>query len=301
MKGNSNPLVSVIIPTYKNRGGLIASIDSAFSQTYKNLEILVVDDNNPDSAEREMTENLMKKYENEKRLVYIKHEKNRNGAAARNTGIKASHGDYIAFLDDDDEWLPQKIEKQLKFITNKPSVSCVYCYAYLGDRKDYVTPFRGNAIIPLLKNRTCMYTPTLLFRRSVIEAIGGFDESFSRHQDYELLIRFFRGGFLIDCLEEYMVRLNSLGGNQLSPRKFVELKNRFLNVFSKEIEEIDKQYPGSKSQIIVSNYVVAFESALAYKDFKCAMQVFCHYFFKNPLAFVSQEIFIMKGRLKKCK
>ena len=103
MNKSNTPLVSVIIPTYKRPDYLDRAIDSVLNQTYNNIEIIVVDDNNPNTEGRERTEKIMRRYENNPHVIYIKHEYNKNGSAARNTGFKASHGVYLAFLDDDDQ------------------------------------------------------------------------------------------------------------------------------------------------------------------------------------------------------
>src|SRR5690606_21643920 len=105
------PIVSVIIPTYNRPERLTRAINSVLDQTYKNIEVLVVDDNNPHTDFRKETEIVMRKYKDNDQVKYIKHPRNKNGAAARNTGIQASAGKYIAFLDDDDEFLPNRIEK----------------------------------------------------------------------------------------------------------------------------------------------------------------------------------------------
>ena len=104
--------VSVIIPTYKNRGGLIGSVKSALSQDYDGLiEVIVVDDNDPQSTFRKHTEELMNQYKDNDKVKYIRHEVNKNGAAARNTGLRAAKGDLIAFLDDDDLFLQGKLTR----------------------------------------------------------------------------------------------------------------------------------------------------------------------------------------------
>ena len=102
--------VSVIIPTYNRAESLKRAIDSVLNQTYKNVEIIVVDDNNPNTTYREENEKSIKKYygENEK-VKYIKHPENKNGAAARNTGIRNATGKYITFLDDDDYFMNNRI------------------------------------------------------------------------------------------------------------------------------------------------------------------------------------------------
>ena len=100
--------VSVIMPTYGKPELLGRSIRSVQNQTYPEWELIIVDDNNPETEGRKQTETLMEQYAADKRIRYIKHEHNMNGSAARNTGIAAATGDYIAFLDSDDEYAPER-------------------------------------------------------------------------------------------------------------------------------------------------------------------------------------------------
>ena len=103
-------LISVVIPTYNRKHLLQKAIASVLNQTYSNFELIVVDDCSTDS-----TEHFMKSL-SDKRIRYIKHEKTKHASASRNTGIQLSKGEFIAFLDDDDRWLPTKLEKQLKLL-----------------------------------------------------------------------------------------------------------------------------------------------------------------------------------------
>ena len=109
-------LVSIIIPTFKRSEKLANAIESIRRQTYQNYEIIIVDDNDPKTEDRKNTEKFMKQYKDDKKIRYIKMPKNGGGAAARNYGIKNAYGDFIAFLDDDDVYLEEKIEVQLKFM-----------------------------------------------------------------------------------------------------------------------------------------------------------------------------------------
>ena len=117
--------ISVVIPSYNSRGGLARSVDSVLKQTFQNFEIIVVDDNNPGTDARRNTEAIMEAYQSNPKVRYLKHEKNKNGAAARNTGIRAAKGRYIAFLDDDDEWSPEKLEHQYAYIQSHAGYDCV--------------------------------------------------------------------------------------------------------------------------------------------------------------------------------
>lgn len=292
-----NVKISVIIPSYNSRGGLARSIDSALNQTFQDIEIIVVDDNDPDTPARHNTEVIMDAYIDNSKVVYLKHKKNKNGAAARNTGIRAAKGEYIAFLDDDDEWLPEKLEKQLAYIQSHPQYDCVYCLSSLNGKKEYIIPFEGNAILPLLMNRTKMFTPSLMFTKTSLLAIGGFDESFRRHQDYELLVKYFAKGYKICCLREVLTVIRGLGGNQPTIENFAILKERYLEVFSSVINELDVLNPGIKNRIIAENFAVVWDAAIARKKFGFAYSIFKKYFSISPYGFFSQVIFIYKGRI----
>lgn len=294
-----NILISVVIPSYNSRGGLARSVDSALKQTYQNIEIIVVDDNNPDTDARKNTEDIMSKYKDNPKVIYLKHEKNKNGAAARNTGIKASKGQYIAFLDDDDEWMPEKLEKQLEYIQEHQGYDCVYCLSSMNGKREYIIPFEDNAIVPLLMNRTKMFTPSLMFTKTSLDSIGGFDESFRRHQDYELLVKYFAAGYKICCLKEVLTMIRGLGGNRPSIENFKLLKDRFLELFSSVIESLDNQKNGTKKAIIAANYAVVFDAAIASKKIAFAFKVFTEFFFVSPRYFISQLIFINKGRISR--
>lgn len=277
--------VSIIIPTYKNRGGLSVSVDSALKQTYQNIEVIIVDDNPPDSSERRYTEQIMEKYLTNPKIKYIKHSKNKNGAAARNTGINNSTGEYIAFLDDDDEFLESKIERQVDYLLLHSSYSAVYCLSYVNGKKEIIHPYEGDASIPLLMCRTKMFTPSLMFRREPLIQIGGFDESFRRHQDYELLLKFFSHGFTIGCLQEYLTIVHSLGGNKPSAEKMIKVKEQFFNSFEAEICDLEAKNPGIKKRILAANYETVFESCLSQHRLRLAIKILVKYFTMAPFTF----------------
>src|SRR5262245_45342203 len=113
--------VSVIIPTHNRADFLRGALSSVLNQTYQNFEIIVVNDASTDD-----TAKVVAAFEDE-RIRFIRHDTNKGGSAARNTGILASKCDYIAFLDDDDEWLPDKLRKQMEILlASPPEVAGVY-------------------------------------------------------------------------------------------------------------------------------------------------------------------------------
>ena len=279
--------VSVIIPTYKNRGGLIDSIESALSQNYDGLiEVIVVDDNDPRSTFRKHTEELMEQYKDNAKVKYIRHEVNKNGAAASNTGIRAAKGDLIAFLDDDDLFLAGKLSKQVKYLECHKDKSAVYCHARRGNTIASTAILEGDGSRDILLLQSNFFTPSLMFRREALEAINGFDESFRRHQDYELLLRFFAAGYKIGCIPEVLIEIGKNQGENIpTGEKVNQLKSYFFEKFKSFIEKEDQKTPGFANKVYAKHYAGVFLSHIKHKHFMFAIQTFRHYFFKSPSTF----------------
>ena len=187
-------LVSVIIPTYDRPRMLMRTIDSVLNQSYSNIEVIVVDDNEPETNARRETENLILQVQ-DKRLIYIKHEKNKNGSAARNSGFKVSKGEFIMFLDDDDEFFEEKISKQLEKMMSLDDTWGASYSGYIrklnGKVKIKSNETReGNLLVEELGRNLFVHAGSnLMIRRNVVEELDGFDENFMRNQDIEFLVR----------------------------------------------------------------------------------------------------------------
>lgn len=280
--------VSVIIPTYKNRGGLCESINSVISQNYDNLiEIIIVDDNDPASESRATTSLLMQQYADNKLVKYICHDKNKNGAAARNTGIRASCGDYIAFLDDDDIFLSHKLKKQVRYLEEHPEKDAVYCFAKRAGRVVSTSAIEGNGTREILLLKSNYFTPSLMFRRQALEHINGFDETFRRHQDYELMLRFFAAGHEIGCVQEPLIEIGlNLGENIPTGEKLNQLKEYFFSKFDGFIKREDSITPGFQNRVYATHYAGVFLNHLKHKNFAMAKDVLLHYFMKSPNEFM---------------
>ena len=202
-----NMLISVIIPTY-NRAELVErAVHSVLSQTYLDLEVLVVDDASKDDT-RDRVKALQQA---DDRIVYLCHNSNRGAQAARNTGIRAAKGMYIAFLDSDDEWLPQKLYLQMAlFSQGDISPGVIYCglQEVSVDGKmlnQFLPKFRGY-IYPQALSDWIAGTDTLIVRREILERIHGFDEHINTHQEWDLCIRLAREcefDFVPECLTLY--------------------------------------------------------------------------------------------------
>ena len=187
---NENPKVSVIIPTYNREHLISRSIESVLNQTYKDFEVIIVDDASTDNT----GELITKMYPD---VIYIKHDINRGAAAARNTGLNVVRGKYIAFHDSDDEWLPEKLEKQMVIFEKFPEVGIVYTDMLRiseDGRMDYwnAPPVTGHGLV---NEKTLDYKvegigiQSSAIKKECIEYVGHFDEKLPRFIDLELFIR----------------------------------------------------------------------------------------------------------------
>lgn len=246
-------LVSVIIPTHNRAGLLPRAIRSVLAQTYANLECIIVDDASTDN-----TPQVVRQFADE-RLVYLRHETNRHVSAARNTGLAQAKGDFIAFLDDDDEWLPTKLEKQISLLQQAlPSVGLIHCWMdYYNSKGELVKAHhptsRGNVFARLLAAHSIGGTPTFLIRREVLETVGGFDESLPVGNDHDFACRISHH-YEVDVVPEALVRVYLDHNHQrLSDTNPKVLKNRIhalltkLDKFKAEYE----QYPAAKATTYV--------------------------------------------------
>ena len=188
------PLVSVIIPTHNRAEFVVEAVQSALDQTYDNLEIIVVDDGSTDH-----TSQILGRYQGKLRYIYQEHAER---STARNNGFENSRGDYIAFLDSDDIWLPQKIERQIAVFENDPEIGVVYSEAEFVD-KDGVTSTHIVNREALQRKRPHLYEDLLttnvvgspsavMIRRRCFEQARMFDVSMNTCEDLDLWRRLAR-------------------------------------------------------------------------------------------------------------
>tara|TARA_R110001583_G_scaffold107231_2_gene255796 strand:- start:1068 stop:1925 length:858 start_codon:yes stop_codon:yes gene_type:complete len=175
------PLISVVIPTYERPDYLTRACLTASQQTYKNIEIIVVDDNSASSYENVLS-SLSKL-----NIQYIKRNENGGGSAARNTGIEAAVGDFIAFLDDDDTWEVEKLEKQMALITQ--DVKAAHCgYKLKSNSKIRLESKSLITLEDLKENNKLASTTGLLCEANILRQLM-FDDSLHRSQDWDLYLR----------------------------------------------------------------------------------------------------------------
>lgn len=268
--------VSVIIPTYKSGETLIRAVDSVLEQTYKNIEVVVVDDNSPGTQYRLKTEQLMDKYSSDNRVIYIKHKENRNGSAARNTAFSYSSGDYIAFLDDDDYYLPNKLSNQVDFLNSHTELGGCYCWR-LDKGKNVCGTYEGDFSYELLSLEFTPYTSAIMIRRQCYEALNGFDETYRRHQDFEFLLRFFEK-YKLGFVPSVDLVLSSNGVNN-TPKgdAFVKVKEHFFNNFSNTINRVTQNDKVKKKIIYANHFSDLFKDLIRYGYPFLAFRVYFKY------------------------
>lgn len=189
----SRPAASIILPTFNRLGYLRAAIDSVFAQTFDDWELIVADD----GSEAQTTAYLARVAERPRtRLLRLAHRG--NPAAVRNAALRAARGEFIAFLDSDDVWLPQKLERQLAMQRKRASCRWSYTAEDLIDASGRVLPRRrgwpaalheGFIFEQLLTLEAGVSMPCVVAERRLIEEAGGFDEGLPYFEDYDLWLR----------------------------------------------------------------------------------------------------------------
>lgn len=241
------PLVSVIIPTYKRANYLNRAIDSVLKQTYKNIEIIVVDDNSPDSKERISTKKLISEHITTNKIKYIELDNNYGGAIARNKGLELAAGKYVCFLDDDDEFLEKKIELQVDIFNKaKDELAVVGGFANILDEKMNLiriekTEIVGNVFTRQLSKNICTTSIAMINKEIVIRS-GGF-EKIPSSQEHLFFLKIFNVSPYYDYVPEVVVNIHHhlderISTNPNKPKGAIELFNR-VQQFTEQINEED--------------------------------------------------------------
>jgi glycosyltransferase involved in cell wall biosynthesis len=184
------PAVTVIIPTFNRATLLPKAVESVLKQTYQDFEILLIDD-----ASSDATPTVCRGF-SDPRVRYIRHRENRGIAGARNTGVSNARGRFIAFLDDDDEWLPQKLSRQVEVLENSSrSIGAVYTAFEMVDKetgrgRGEIRPAKSGHILHELCMRNWIGTAsTVCLKRECFDEAGPFDEKVTFGEEYDMWIR----------------------------------------------------------------------------------------------------------------
>lgn len=267
-------LVSAVIPTYNRAKDVVIAIDSVLAQTYPHVEVLVCDDGSKDDTGAVIAE----KYGSDPRVRYLP-KPNGGVSSARNWGIERARGEAIAFLDSDDEWLPDKLAQQVQLMIDRPAIGLVLCdiVEVDGDRKetgrtsrrrdDY--PFDGSILRWVIRNpRLC--PSTAIVRTSIARMVGGFDTHLRTAEDLDFHMRVARLceiAVLDKPLIKYMRAEGSLGSLLRTYYDHVFVMERFLEEFRHEVA------PEDARESLLTTYVQNARGLIYYGDLKTAAQL----------------------------
>ncbi|WP_219013029.1 glycosyltransferase family 2 protein [Shewanella algae] len=204
---NTLPLVSVVIPVYNRSHIINRTLKSVQLQTYKNVEVVIVDDCSNDSEELKKVIDRFKGLD----IKYIRHQVNRHGGAARNTGINIAKGKYIAFLDSDDVWIPSKLRESIDSILES-NVDFVYSKLKTKGAYEKVYPTRGlrqheRLSDYLLVNGGTIQTSTIVIKSKVAKKVL-FDDTLVRFQDYDFVVSLEKYGAISKFIDEVLVYMH---------------------------------------------------------------------------------------------
>lgn len=185
------PLISVIIPNYNREWVICETVQSVLNQSYKNIEVLIIDDASTDRSVEMLAQ------VKDKRVRCIVQKEHRGANYCRNLGVSESQGEYLAFQDSGTIWFPEKLQKQMERLEKCPEAGLVYCLFEIADGRDtFCYPekelelcYKEERCKEILKKRNLIGTPTILMTRECFLEIGGFDGGLLRWQDYDFVIR----------------------------------------------------------------------------------------------------------------
>ena len=245
---NNYPKISVVIPTFKRSNIITRSVKSVLNQSYQDFEIIIVNDGFKDN-----TEEILNGF-NDKRIIYLEHEQNLGQSAARNTGIRAAKGQYIAFQDSDDEWLPEKLAKQMEVFENASSkVGVVYTERWsTNDNINFHIPqpqinLKVNYFRKILLQSSLITPQSAIVLADCFKKVGFFDESLHHLEDWDLWIRISKYYDFI-FINEPLVKVyhdgDNISDNQDNLIKALE------SILSKHLDE----FKGGGSIILANQY-----------------------------------------------
>lgn len=241
---NPTPKVSIIMPAYNTAHLIAGSLDSVLQQSFRDFEAIVVNDGSPDTAE---LEKVLTPYQ--ERIVYIKQE-NKRAAGARNTAIRQARGEFLAFLDSDDCWLPDHLAFQMKLFAEDPTLDLVYCNCLsVGDPTrphEFMKrcPSQGVANFDALVVERCQIPiSTVVARKSALVKAGLFDENLPRCDDYDMWLRAAFQGSRIGYTRRVQARLN--GGR---PGSLGASNVKMAEAYWKILEKAEQTLPLTDSE-----------------------------------------------------
>ena len=290
-QGNDFPKVSVIIPLYNREDFIAQAVQSVLDQTYKNIELIVVDDGSTDSSRE-----VLKKFGGKIRILEHLGHVNKGQSAAINLGLRFSEGKYVAILDSDDLFAPEKIQFQIEFLGKNPDIGVVYTngqaineegkFLYQIYDRSHNVPEGPEAV---LLSSWFNVPSNALVERSVFDEVGEFDESMRSAQDHDMAVRLAETtkiGFLPEVLWSYRKHAVSQSGMHAARR---------WKIGFKILEKAKKRYPYASSVIRKRRAVLHFRLGQCYVEEKKYIKSLFHFLLSGLLDPV-RALYVVSGR-----
>ncbi len=289
-------LITAVITTYKREKDIVErALRSALSQNYRPLEVIVVDDNRDDEEGRaasavlkDLVDELSGAFPGIPLTLCSTYEGRHGAQAARNTGIKNARGFYIAFLDDDDEWLPGKLEKQSVILEKHPECGMCFCRGWKIDesvnppvKEDYQgEEFRSTVSYRMLLRGDCIGTTSqAMIPAAVFDRVGLFDERLPARQDYEMWIRIARAMPIAGC-SAHLFRIFKNGGREQISRNWDNCIKGHILLYRKYKKDIDSD---RRAKFNVAFYLAHYHMCKG--DKKRMVRLYARSFFISPVCF----------------
>jgi len=301
------PTVSVIIPSYKTAGLIAACLDSVFAQTCKDFEVIVVNDGSPDTPELEkVLAPYLSRYLD--RIVYLKQE-NKRAAGARNNAIRHARGEFVAFLDSDDTWMPDHLASQMQLFAADPSLGLTYSNGWVGlpgAEREFMErcPSTGEATFgSLLVERCQIPISTVVARKQAIVKAGMFDEKLARCDDYDMWVRTAFHGAKIAYSRKLQARMpvGRPGSLSQSRAKMAEGYSTILEKYKQTLplQDADRQVVEKRAAEIRARYLLEEgKSKLEQRQFDEARKLISEansYFHKSSLSLTLFALSVAPG------
>ncbi len=244
LKKSNYSFVSVIIPTYNRKNLIARSIQSVLNQSYKDFEVIIIDDASIDGTQ-EIVETF-----SDKRLKYYRLKDRKGAGSARNIGIKKSNGSFITFLDSDDVWLPKKLEKQLLVFQNEsPKIGVVYTDMQRILKNGTIKYYPAPTIVPerLINPITKFYQvrnigiQSVVIKKECFEQVGYFNERLPRLEDLELFIRLSKR-YIFYHIQEPLVKYYETKGISTNTEALYLARELLLRLNFKELIKSNKKF-----------------------------------------------------------
>ena len=238
MSHGEGPLVTAVVTTFDRPSMAKRAVQSVLAQTYRPIEIIVVEDGSESGIDRWLKGRSLTC------IQYMRHENNKGLAASRNTGLRSAQGKYVAYLDDDDEWLPEKLAKQVElFETKGEIVGVVYCGALrispqkpMGREKR--PRLRGDIRKAIREKGLSTIPSSCLFRREALGRVGGYDENLLSHVDFDIWLQLAGQKYAAEYVDECLVKVHQHESYKMTKdvESRVQATQLFCNKWQSELQ-----------------------------------------------------------------